>query len=156
SPIDAAALIPRHAAFLRMAFPVLTRVESIGRTPDPVRPVRDPQERRQRAFASLRELVSRIAEQRTVVMLVDDLQWGDLDSMHLLREILRPPDPPPLLLVAASRPERAAEALVASLGERVERIDLDVLDDSSAFSLARQLLAAAGLVEVAPLAIVQE
>src|SRR5262249_7286972 len=37
------------------------------------------------------------------VVVIDDLQWADADSLALLREILHPPEAPPLLLVATVR-----------------------------------------------------
>jgi hypothetical protein len=94
-PEHAASLLPRHASLLRVAFPVLARVDAIAGAPYPVRPVQDPHERRQRAFASLRELLGRVAERHPLVLVIDDLQWGDGDSAQLLQEVLRPPDAPP-------------------------------------------------------------
>jgi predicted ATPase len=107
--------LPRHASLLRVAFPVLARVDAIAGAPYPVRPVQDPHERRQRAFASLRELLGRVAERHLLVLVIDDLQWGDGDSAQLLQEVLRPPDAPPLLLVLASRDEDSAAGLVQTL-----------------------------------------
>jgi tetratricopeptide (TPR) repeat protein len=148
-PSDAAAsLLPRHASLLRTAFPVLARVDAIARAPSPIRPVQDAQERRQRAFASLRELLGRVAERWPLVLVIDDLHWGDADSAQLLQEVLRPPDAPPLLLVVASRDDAAAAGLVDIfnvLGDGTHVLDIGGLGPTDAVELARRLLVAAGV-----------
>ncbi len=107
SPAEVRAVLPRHARALERLFPVLHQVEAIRNAPVRGRqPTRD--EERNQAMSALRELVTRIALQRPVVLAVDDLHWGDADSAALLGEILRPPDAPPLLFVGAYRGEEAS------------------------------------------------
>jgi serine/threonine protein kinase len=100
---EAAALLPAKAALLTQLFPVLRGVDVIAESPAPLDEVRDPQELRARAFAAVRELMARLAERKPLLLVLDDMQWSDADSLALLREIMRAPEPPALLLVLAAR-----------------------------------------------------
>jgi serine/threonine protein kinase len=96
-------LVPPDIAALGVIFPVLERVEAVRLAPP--RNIPDPFELRRVAFESLAELLRRLGEQRRVVLYIDDLQWGDVDSAVFLRELIESRFPPRLLFVASYRSE---------------------------------------------------
>jgi hypothetical protein len=106
-PFEAEALAPRDAASLIRVFPVLAQVDAIANVRRKGGDIVDAQELRQRAFASLQDLFGRLAERKTVVIVIDDLQWGDLDSAAFLRSLFGGPSPPSVLLIASYRHEDA-------------------------------------------------
>jgi tRNA A-37 threonylcarbamoyl transferase component Bud32 len=100
-------VIPRDVAALARLFPVLRRVPVVEeRTISaPVPP--EPQEIRRRAFGALRFIMRRLAAHGAVVLVIDDVQWGDADSAVFLSELIHHPEPTPLLLVLLHRREDA-------------------------------------------------
>ncbi|MCC7542565.1 MAG: protein kinase [Deltaproteobacteria bacterium] len=128
---EARALVPREVHALAKLFPVLLRVEAVHELPDRSGPPPEASELRRRAFGALRDLVGRLADRRPVIIALDDLQWGDGDSATLLLELLRPPDPPAVMLIASFRPEDAerSELLRELLSARARgELGLDVID----------------------------
>ncbi|MFL6246535.1 MAG: serine/threonine-protein kinase PknK [Thermoanaerobaculia bacterium] len=151
SPLETKALLPTDVAALARLFPVLQELEQLTKGRRKPVEIRDSQELRRRAFAALREMLARMTDDRRVILFLDDVQWGDRDSAALLAELLRPPDAPPLLVIAAHRTEEAEsspllmelrkirEAEENALGE-VREIALETLTEHEAHDLARTLL----------------
>ena len=136
---QAAALAPRHARALARLFPVLDRVEAFSDAVQRTAPAADPREEQRRAFEGLRELLARVGEQLLLVVHIDDLQWADRDSADVLRNLLRPPDPPVMLLVLSYRTETLdgnfALKLLPAGSER--RVQVGPLDDADVGTLVR-------------------
>jgi serine/threonine protein kinase len=99
-------LLPPDASLLPKLFPVLGRIDLIANPQVPPTAVPDQQELRHRTFAALRELIARVAKQRPVVIWIDDLQWGDRDTISLLTDLCTPPQSPMMLLILSYRDEQ--------------------------------------------------
>jgi hypothetical protein len=115
-----AGVLPRDLLALVRLFPVLRRAPAVASARRQLADIPDSIELRRRAFSALRELIARVSARTPLVLFIDDLQWSDLDSVALIEEIMRPPDAPNLLLVAAYRTEEAdtSPPLRALLGSR--------------------------------------
>jgi len=137
TPKQAQALLPRDAYLLPTLFPVLDRVPAIADAPR-TRIVADPQARRTHAFDALRETLQRLGDRYTVVLFIDDMQWVDRDTTALLADLMRAPDPPPVLLVLATRAEGAEPVvdLVRRMDAAQRLIDIGPLDDEAAIAIA--------------------
>lgn len=145
--MEAAALLPREAALLVDVFPVLRRVKAMAKAPRTHAESKiDPQQLRTRLFNAMRELILRLADRRTLVIVIDDLQWADADSLALISEVLRPPDEPAVLAIATQRTgtEMAqvpgSPAVALDLSGDVRRISLERLLPEDAQELAARLL----------------
>lgn len=146
---DLEMLLPNGKDALIRVFPVLQQVISIDNTESSTSPY-DDQAERQRAFGALKELLRRFASRWPLILMVDDLQWGDLDSARLLGEILGPPDSPSLLFVGCFRIEdREKSPLLAKIlsprflgseAVNVHHLHLDILSSTDAIYMAKQLL----------------
>ena len=104
---ESAAVVPRDFQSLVRLFPVLGRVGSDLGVTRPMLEPRDEHELRHRGIRALRELLARMGDRRSLVLFVDDLQWGDEDSAVVLADLLNLPDPPIMLFIGAYRAEDA-------------------------------------------------
>ncbi|MFH1531274.1 MAG: AAA family ATPase [Pseudomonadota bacterium] len=146
---DRQALIPSDIGLLGKVFQVVERLS--GAPPEAIE-LGDPLELRRRAFAALRELLDRVTRRQPLVVHIDDLQWSDGDSLGRLRELLRPPSPPPLLLLLTVRSEQVDERPVvreflAGEGDGAGEpsvIDVGPLATDEAVELAEHLLGVEG------------
>ena len=142
---DAADLVPESGAALARLFPVLGRVPAFEKL-EPISAEAEPHEIRRRGFGSLRELLARLSRRQRLVLWIDDLQWGDADSAALLRELLRPPDSPAMLVLLSYRSEHDTglpfkELVDEKIAVARETIELGPLELSETTELARRLCA---------------
>jgi len=141
-PQEAGAMLPRAAALLGDIFPVMRRLPSGARAPATLEPEADARRRRLALFAAIRELLARAADRFPLLLVIDDVQWGDADSMALLGAVVAAPDPPRLLIVATSR-----EAVIAHLPNDIRQKAVGALSTDDASALAARLLASHGLAD---------
>ena len=144
--LEVKAVLPTDAAAIARLFPVLEEIEAVKKARLKAPPILDSQEVRRRAFAALREMMARISDEHSLVLFLDDLQWGDRDSAQLVGELLRPPLAPALLLIGTYRSEEAEESAFLSefrklhndraFGE-VRELALEELQREEAQDLAR-------------------
>jgi hypothetical protein len=88
---------------LHELFPALRRVGSLPhRLGPPLVP--DRLERRWRALNALKHILCCLAEERTVVIWIDDWDLADLDTVRVAERLFRGRGSPPLLVVLASAP----------------------------------------------------
>lgn len=158
-PATAAGLLPRQRGLVGQVFPVMRRVEAVASAPKPAPGALDPQILRARLFFALREMFTHLGERSPLVLVIDDLQWADADSLALIAEIMRPPDAPHLLLLATMRTPRegAPEALAAAgrgvsevaalFAGDVRRLSIESLPRDEAEALAAALMRDAGATE---------
>ena len=150
----AESLMPRNRSALARVFPVMLQVDAIFDARPNQPETIDLFTMRRQAFGALREILTRLAGQKPLVIYIDDLQWADADSIFLLEELLQPPDAPPLLLIASFRSEDIEEQpflkqmLLQSGTDQCREIQLGPLAAGEARDLTHSLFKLAGFSSV--------
>jgi serine/threonine protein kinase/predicted ATPase len=116
---DRRELIPSKVRALARIFPVLEQLPEVSRLPAVAGG--DLVELRAIALASLKELLRRIAKRQPLVLLVDDIQWCDLQSVELIATLVEGPDPLPILLITAHRSEYADDNPILAQFDQIRR-----------------------------------
>lgn len=141
----AESLMPRNRAALARVFPVMLQIDAIFDARSGHPETIDLFTLRRQAFEALREMLTRLARQKPLIIYIDDLQWADADSTFLLEDLLRPPDAPPLLLIASFRSEDIEEQaflkqmLVQTGTAQCRELELEPLADDAARDLTQSL-----------------
>ncbi len=147
--VEAAEILPRDILALAHLFPVLKRVDVVAAARRRAGLPLDRQEIRRRAFSALKELLCRLADRAPLLLFIDDLQWGDMDSAQLISELIAGADAPAMLLLLAHRSSETTESpCLQALSEHVRDseelevhdLQLRPLSEQESVELARQLL----------------
>ncbi|AOT08389.1 serine/threonine-protein kinase PknK [Pseudoalteromonas luteoviolacea] len=65
--------------------------------------VKNPTELRIAAFNELKTLLNNLSQKVKIVLFIDDIHWGDVDSAELLAELLSPPNPVNIFCIVSYR-----------------------------------------------------
>ena len=137
---DAGRLLPAGTLSLARLFPVLREVAALEQLA-PETGLRDPQAERKRAIRAFFALLTNLSGGAAPLLVIDDLQRADADSLAVIRWLCRTPDAPPCLLVATYRTEEveAGHRMERLLEERglVEHLILEPLEPEATEALAR-------------------
>ncbi|MEM1179985.1 MAG: ATP-binding protein [Acidobacteriota bacterium] len=148
-PREVEVILPARPRELAFQFPVFLRLESVARAAPSTEERADAL--RLRSIAALRQLFDRVAERRPLVLILDGAERADAESLEVLRQVLQPPDPPPLLLLIGLEPRSprssALEELVAphrhkTASSKVERLTLGPLSPRDAAWMTKSLIGA--------------
>ena len=91
---------------------------------------------RYRAHRAVRQLLGLIAEERPLVLVLDDLHWSDGASVELLAALVHRQPAAPVLLALGFRPVQAAPLLSAAVaGQGVSQLQLGQLSETEAAEL---------------------
>ena len=117
-------------AFLAELFPVLKRVDAIAHLPSAQLENIEVEAVRNLAAAALRSLFGEISKRTTLIIFIDDLQWGDADSSHLLLNVLRPPDSPHVLFLGTYRTDESdGSRFLQQWQQKREQLEIELPHD---------------------------
>ncbi len=133
APSERADLLPADPGALHFLFPGIARACAIA-APAPQATLADPVARRVQGARALAELLAALAAKRGLVLVLDDLQWGDRDSALLLTELFASPAPP-FLVVLSYRAEPSAAPFLAVFANETRTLTVPVGPLSAAGSL---------------------
>jgi eukaryotic-like serine/threonine-protein kinase len=148
SEAECEAVAPTHAAELTRLFPVLGSLPGFARLGRSDGARLDPHQARRRGFQAFRELMLELCARHPVVIWIDDLQWGDLDSLRMLSALLAGADPPRLCLLLSYRAEDVGTSpvltrLLSEEGpvapEQTKTLHVEPLSPADSRGLLRQL-----------------
>lgn len=129
--------LPPDLALATATFPVLA---GLALEPPSGRPT-DKHLERERALTALATLVADLAAQNSIVLCIDDAQWGDVESAELIARCAER-TPKGLLVVLGSRPATELPSFqrrLAGVRAKHEQLTLEPLTYSESYSLARRL-----------------
>ena len=92
---------------------------------------------RRRAFAALARLLKELGQHRRVLVVIDDFQWADLDSLDLIEAVVDEGLAVPMVLMC--REEEQDRLLELERRIKVSRMDLGPLSEAETTTLADQV-----------------
>jgi hypothetical protein len=147
---------PSSVDELVRAFPVLRDVWGLGREAGP-----GPQDfavAQRRVQNALTDVLKQLARETSLVCFVDDLQWGDPESVAVLAALTEPGSPP-VLVIVSFREEEAGNAAVRAYERAVQhqapgpaQLKVERLSDEDCATLAQRVAAEAQVTDASVIA----
>jgi hypothetical protein len=137
------ALLPHGVDALALMFPVLRRVKPVEYAMRPSRVEEPLRLRRKRAIEALGELLEALAQEKPLVLCIDDLQWGDDDGAMLWHELMSEGRLARMLFISIARgaeSELSPGWRAIDQKSRIDILSLGPLSYASAEALASILL----------------
>ncbi|HKP57486.1 MAG TPA: protein kinase [Polyangiales bacterium] len=126
--VEVAHLLPIDVAALSRVFPVFERLTAVKRLAASGKLPLDALQIRRRAEEALRSLLYKLALQTPLVLWIDDLQWGDLDSAAILRSWLLQPWAAAIMCVFSYRSDEVATSSCLHKLLGGEPLPIDTID----------------------------
>ena len=117
--------------------PFIANLLSLQPKPEHEAYLRNPQELKRSALGSMLELVRRLAEEKPVLIIVEDVHWLDPTSGELLALVRDGIADARVMLLLTARPEFE---LPTSAAKHVHEISLRALNDSESMEIAANLV----------------
>jgi len=95
--------LPDGLASLGQLFPALLRVQAFAEGVRDIPPFPNAAAQIHDAARGLRLLLHDLTALAPVILVLEDTQWGDVDSATFIERVFRHPEPPPLMILAAHR-----------------------------------------------------
>lgn len=135
---EALAVLPGDIPLLARLFPAFGpfAVNQLVETADQS----DPLETRRRAFAAFWKVAEGLSRVAPLLIMIDDLQWSDLDSSLLLAEFTGKIRMARILLITLRRQEAAPPPGFESLRTGARELDLGPLTSAESIRLVQQLM----------------
>lgn len=130
------AYLPTRPRRLALAFPVLSRIAELqdGLTPLAI----DPVQLRRDVFDAIHELFGKIASRQPLLLMIDDVQWSDEDSRHLMAVLLYEPEPIGLMVLCTEVAQDEQSERVAEWLPGIQRLRLGELSVRESAALLRK------------------
>ena len=140
------ALLPPRCHDLAHVFPVFSQLIDVDHSSSNATANYNSEGLRLNAFTALKTLLRNMSQQHPLVIVVDDLQWGDLDSVAFLLSLFQTTQPFSFLFIGTYRTEAADNEILAPLltaeSEHIIRSNISIapLSRAEAKILAQELL----------------
>jgi tetratricopeptide (TPR) repeat protein len=143
------ALIKEHYPAIAGLMPHVWSVEERKYLEETAPATLSPAAEQQRLFQSILQLLFQLADERGILIGLDDMHWADTGTAQLLHYLARQVDGRSISIIVAFRPEEVSETSEAPFAETMRRLQseqightmlLDNLNDRAIHSIVREIM----------------